>query len=130
MAIVVSFVKKDGTLQMSDNMQKTLYDQFKGLIAEGQKVEAFFDITVEDGSLAQLAKVHAMTRDLAIHTGNSFEDMKLLVKDQAGLCVTRTVEGKEFFHCKSFGDCSRSELALAIQACIELGEKTGYHFMV
>jgi hypothetical protein len=128
MAIVVSFVKKDGTLQMSDKMQKAIYDQFKGQIAEGQKIEAFFDITLDDGSLAQLAKVHAMVRDLAIHTGNSFDNMKLLVKDQAGLCVTREIEGKEFFHCKSFGECSRNELALAIEACNELAEKTGYSF--
>ena len=48
--------------------------------------------------------------------------MKLLVKDKAGLCIAREVSGKEYFLAKSFGECSKEELNLAIQACIEIGE--------
>jgi hypothetical protein len=47
--------------------------------------------------------------------------MKLLVKDKAGLCLSREVAGKEYFLAKSFGECSREELSLAIQAAIDIG---------
>jgi hypothetical protein len=36
------------------------------------------------------------------------------------------VSGKEYFLAKSFGDCSREELSLAIQAAIEIGEQVGF----
>ena len=52
--------------------------------------------------------------------------MKLLIKDRAGLCIAREVSGKEYFLAKSFGDCSRDELSLAIQAAIEIGEEINY----
>ena len=75
----------------------------------------------DDGTLPQLAKLHAMIRELALHIGEPFEDMKLLVKDKAGLCLAREVAGKEYFLAKSFGECSREELSLAIQAAIDIG---------
>jgi hypothetical protein len=49
--------------------------------------------------------------------------MKLLIKDKAGLCIIREVSGKEYFLAKSFGESSKEELNLAIQACIEIGEE-------
>ena len=52
--------------------------------------------------------------------------MKLLVKDRAGLCIAREVAGKEYFLAKSFGDCSRDDLSLAIQAAIEIGEEVNF----
>ena len=44
--------------------------------------------------------------------------MKVLVKEKSGLAFDGG--GAIFF--KSFADCSKSELTLAIQACIEIGE--------
>ena len=43
--------------------------------------------------------------------------MKTLVKEQSGLCYS-TEEGTV---CKSFADCSKDEIMLTIQACIEIG---------
>ena len=43
--------------------------------------------------------------------------MKTLVKEQSGLCYST---GKETV-CKSFADCSKDEIMLTIQACIEIG---------
>jgi hypothetical protein len=52
--------------------------------------------------------------------------MKILVKDRAGLCIARNVAGKEYFLAKSFADCSKDELSLAIQAAMEIGEDVGF----
>lgn len=74
------------------------------------------------GTIPQLKKAHALIRDLALHTGTPFQDMKLLVKDKAGLCTIRDLKGKEFIECRSFGDLSSEELGLVIETCIEIGK--------
>jgi hypothetical protein len=103
------------------------YEQFVSRIPEGAIVEFFYEVTHDDGTLPQLAKLHAMLKPLATHIGETVENMKLLVKDRAGLCIAREVSGKEYFLAKSFGDCSKEELSLAIQAAIEIGEEVNFH---
>lgn len=90
-------------------------------LKEGDEVEVFIDSLAGDGTLAQLAKLHAMIRDLAAFTGNAVQGLKLMIKDRSGLCFTRDQE----LICKSFGDCSREELGVAINACIELAAEVG-----
>ena len=95
-------------------------------IPEGSIVEFFYEVQHDDGTLPQLAKLHVMIKQLSTHIGETAENMKLLVKDRAGLCIAREVSGKEYFLAKSFGDCSREELSLAIQAAIEIGEEVNF----
>jgi hypothetical protein len=59
-----------------------------------------------------------MCREIANELGYTFEEVKLLVKRHAGLCFTRN----NTEYCKSFADCDKSDLNLAIQACIEIGD--------
>lgn len=98
------------------------YELFVSRIPDGTIVEFFYEEQHDDGTLPQLAKLHAMLKPLASHIGETVENMKLLVKDRAGLCIAREVSGKEYFLAKSFADCSREELSLAIQAAIEIGQ--------
>ena len=84
----------------------------------------FIGLTSSDKSVAQLAKVHACIRELALESGYTFDEMKVLVKEKSGLAYDGG--GAVFF--KSFADCSKSELALAIQACIEIGELYNINF--
>ena len=56
-------------------------------------------------------------RELAKESGYTFEEMKTLVKEQSGLCYNTEEETV----CKSFADCSKDEIMLTIQACIENG---------
>lgn len=101
------------------------YKDFIKSLEEGTEVELFMEINNADGTLAQLAKVHKCIRILASHTGHSFEDIKLVIKDRSGLLIKRTVMDKEYIDWKSFGDCSRDELNLAIQACVDMGDDVG-----
>ena len=103
------FIKKNGKLIYDSPKDKTSYDIFINKIPEGQKVEMYIDLTDIDKSKAQLAKVHACIRELAKESGNTFDDMKNIIKDESGL--------KD----KSFADCSKTELMLAIEACIDIG---------
>jgi hypothetical protein len=115
------FIKRNGRLEFSSLALSKQHEVFVSDVPEGTIVEFFFEVQQDDGTIPQLAKLHAMIRELALHVGEPFGDMKLLVKDKAGLCLTREVSGKEYFLAKSFGECSREELSLAIQAAIDLG---------
>ena len=115
------FIKRNGRLEFSSLAVSKQHEVFVSEVPDNTIVEFFFEVQQDDGTLPQLAKLHAMIRELALHIGEPFEDMKLLVKDKAGLCLSREVAGKEYFLTKSFGECSREELSLAIQAAIDIG---------
>lgn len=102
------------------------YELFVSNLADGAIVEFFYEEQHDDGTLPQLAKLHVMLKQLSMHIGETVENMKLLVKDRAGLCIAREVAGKEYFLAKSFGDCSREELSLAIQAAMEIGQEVNF----
>lgn len=118
--------KQNGKLVYVKDSQKKGFEEFTKNLNEGAIVEIFMEETMDDGSLAQLAKCHAMTRELSIHTGYSFEDTKTLLKEKAGLCLLRNVAGREYFLCKSLGDCDKIELSAYITAAIELGEEVNH----
>lgn len=99
------------------------YERYVSDLPDGAIVEFFYEMQHDDGTLPQLAKLHVMIRELATHIGETVENMKLLVKDRAGLCISRELSGKEYFLAKSFGECSKEELSLAIQAAIEIGNQ-------
>jgi hypothetical protein len=112
-------IKKDGKLTYEDERSKLAYQIFLDKIPEGQKVEMYIDLANTDHSKAQLAKVHACIRELAKESGYTFEEMKLLIKKQSGLCY----EAEGQLECKSFADCSKDELMLAIEACVAIGRE-------
>ena len=114
----VKLVKKDGKLTYPDDQSKLAYQIFLDKIPEGQKVEMYIGLADADHSVAQLAKVHACIRELAKESGYTFEEMKVLIKERSGLCY----DGGDATFCKSFADCSKDELALAIEACVEVGK--------
>lgn len=102
-------IKKNGKITYEDEKSKLAYDIFVSKLPENQKLEMYIDLADADHSKAQLAKVHACIRELAAESGYTFDDMKLLIKSASGL------------EDKSFADCSKSELMLAIEACIQIG---------
>jgi len=113
----VKLVKQDGKLIYPDVKSKLNYKLFIEKLAEGQEVDMFIDLTSTDHSLAQLAKIHACIRELAKESGYTFEEMKILVKKHAGLCY----DVGETEYCKSFKECSKDELAMAIESAVEIG---------
>ncbi len=124
--LVTKYIKKNGGLEFSSLANSKQFELFVSHVPDGQIVECFYEVQHDDGTLPQLAKLHVMIKQLSTHIGETVENMKLLVKDRAGLCIAREVAGKEYFLAKSFGDCSREELSLAIQAAIEIGNDVNY----
>lgn len=120
----VKLVKRDGKLVYPDDKSKLNYQIFLDKLADGQQVEVFMGLTSDDGSIAQLAKVHACIRELAKESGYTFDEMKKIIKQHAGLCY----DAGDAEYCKSFGDCSKMELALAIEACVQIGREFNISF--
>lgn len=107
---------KNGQLVYSKEADTAL-GLFLEKLSEGQEVDVFMSISDGKGSAAQISKVHKCIRELAKESGYSFDDMKKLVKEHAGLLVDDSY--------KSFADCDKDELNLAIQSCIEIGDFNG-----
>jgi hypothetical protein len=120
-----NLIKKDSKMGYSNKRDKLLYDLFIDSIKEGEEIEIFICRKSKKATLAQIAKVHASIRDIAGELGFSFEDLKILVKERAGLCYEVIDEDVKKVMCKSFADCSTLELTLAIEACNEIAQKHG-----
>lgn len=120
---IIKFRKESGTLLPHNPLDQARLDAYLRLLPDNAQVEVYMEAIEPDGTLAQLAKVHAMIKQLALHTGTTFQEMKMVIKEQAGLCLTRDSDG--LCECRSFGDCSRQELSLIIQTCVQSGELFG-----
>jgi hypothetical protein len=120
-------IKKDGKLTHYKNAEKKLYEDFVKEIPEGGIIDFYSEVQTNDGNLAQMAKIHAIIRDLANHTGYTFDEMKLYTKEEAGMCYTSPDDSKLI--CKSFGDCSKEELNMVIQTLQMIGLKVNFPVM-
>jgi hypothetical protein len=105
----LKLIKKNGKLTYLDPKDRLAYQIFEDKIQEGQKIEMYLDLADADHSKAQLAKVHACIRELAIESGYTFDEMKEIIKIKSGI-------GE-----KSFAICGKDELMLAIECCIQIG---------
>lgn len=115
----ITLTKKNGKMVFKNTTDETAYKQFLYNLPEGSQADLFLSTDATGkGTSTQIAKVHKSIRDLCNFTGNTFEEMKLEIKRKAGL-----YSGPDSL--KSFADCSKDELNLAIQACIEIGDFTG-----
>lgn len=112
--VTITLTKRNGELINSGLFDKVKMDTFLNSINEGDLVEVTYELKHQDGTNAQMKKLHASIRAIAAETGAEFEDMKLVVKTRAGLIVGDNI--------KSFADCSKDELSKCIQECIAVGD--------
>ena len=121
-----SILRKDGgKLIYTSKADETIYKLFLDSLEPGQTVEIFLDANKDDGTLAQLAKIHKCIREIAKETGDNYEDMKLLIKKKSGLCVKKEVDGETVMICKSLANASKTDLAMVIETIIEIGDMVG-----
>tara|TARA_R110001606_G_scaffold373298_1_gene530647 strand:+ start:328 stop:711 length:384 start_codon:yes stop_codon:yes gene_type:complete len=116
-----NLTKRNGKLEYNIKAQETIYNKFVDSLPEGSKIEMFISVSGDNGTNAQIAKIHVSIRELANELGYSFSEMKLQIKRMSGLCFNKN--GGEY--CKSFGDCSKDELNSVIQEIIQLGDEVG-----
>lgn len=115
---IAKLVMKNGRLAFKKATDLSLFNMLARQLKEGQSVEQMISFGLEDGTLSQIAKVHACIRDIAKETGDTFTATKVSIKKQCGLIAM----GGDV---KSFGDCSFSELSDCIHHCVEIGTFLG-----
>jgi hypothetical protein len=124
--IIECIVDEKGEIIPHNKKEAAKYKQMMTLLKPGNRISVMYEAVRDDHSLVQLAKAHALIRELASCTGNEFEDVKLEVKRKAGLTVkAKDSEGKSIEYVKSFASCSKEQLSMAIEACILIGEEVG-----
>ena len=124
--IIEYLVDEKGVMAPRNEKELQKFNRMLHSLKPGNRVSMMMEVVKDDHSLIQLAKVHALIRELAHGRGNDFEDVKLEVKRKAGLTVkSKDNEGKSLEIIKSFADCSKDQISMAIQACIELGADFG-----
>jgi hypothetical protein len=115
--VSVKATKENKSLSF-DKISQTKLDLFLQQVPEGSRVTITYEIVHDNGSYAQLSKLHKCIRELAEYSGNTLDEMKMYVKEECGL-----IEGDDH---KSFANCSKEELSRAIETCISIGEKIGF----
>jgi hypothetical protein len=115
--VSVKATKENKSLSF-DKISQTKLELFLQQVPEGSKVTITYEIVHDNGSYAQLSKLHKCIRELAEYSGNTLDEMKMYIKEECGL-----IEGDDQ---KSFADCSKEELSRAIETCISIGEKIGF----
>ena len=80
--ISIDAVIKDGKIHYPIKANESRMNNFLANAPEGAKVEMFISVSDEKkGSNAQLARIHAMCREIANEIGYTFQEVKLQVKE-------------------------------------------------
>ena len=105
-------IKRNGKLEHTVKAKEGILNDIIKDLPEGTKIEVFANTVGMKGSNAQLAKIHAMIRQLANDIGEDPVSLKEHIKKQAMID-------------KSFADCDLEELNSVIQTIITLGDWSG-----
>ena len=117
-SISMTLTVKNGEMIYPVKALETRFKEFLKNLPDNSKIEVFVSAGTDKGTLSQIAKIHAMIRELANELGYTFEEMKLQTKRQSGLCIVKNNEE----YCKSFADCDKQELSAVIQTLFEIGD--------
>lgn len=119
MPMTILLKMENGTLVPKRDIDKYTLQNYVINVEEGATIQVTYEELSTDGTYAQISKLQACTRELSKFLGYTHEEVKDIVKHKANLYSS---EG-DF---KSFADCSKEELSLAIQAALELGEQVDF----
>lgn len=113
--LIAKLIKKNGQIVFKNEKDLSLFQLYASQLREGCVIEQYTNFEADDGSLNQLAKIHAMISDIANETGETKSKIKKQVKRD---CDLIEMNGE----LKSFGSCSKEELGDVIQHLTDLGD--------
>jgi hypothetical protein len=122
------FIKGENGKLIPVAMSKLKYENFLNALVLDQTVNIFMEANKDDGTLDQLAKIHACLAELARSTGHTVSELKFEIKKAAGLCFLTNHNNEKVLYCKSLADCSKEELSTVIESIIDAGDLVGLNF--
>lgn len=121
--VIINYIFNDKDLILKSEEDKISLKIFKLGLSEGDEVEVFFIVKDSPNkSTAQLKKVHAMIRDLAMETGETFSKVKNDIKYLTGL-YENLETGIKY---KSFKHCTKEEIEMVITKLYEISSEMGF----
>lgn len=119
MPLSILYELKEGKLVFKREIDKLKFDLYVKNLKDGDIIEVTHEEQSPEGSLAQLAKVHACIGELSKFLGYDKDELKELVKHKANLYTT---DGDY----KSFRNCTKEELSQAIEAVLTIGQAVDF----
>jgi hypothetical protein len=115
-ALKISFKKEGDKLTIPSKLAKEQYKLFLSTLADGDVVEALFELKTDNNTKSQLAKIHICIKIMADEQGSTLKEMKEQVKNECGMSYKEN--GKQVY--QSFADCSKLELSNVIESIIQI----------
>jgi hypothetical protein len=115
--MIFEMKKKGNKLVLKTRLDTIAYQKYISLLKEDTFVSVTFEASHRDNTKAQLAKIHAMIKEIADETGESVLETKKNIKNQCGLTFYKD-KVKSY---RSFADCSKVELMNVIENIYQLG---------
>lgn len=103
---------KEGKISITN---RHALEEWTKLLPEGENLIIKVNIQKSYKSYRQLRLLYHCFRTIAFKTGQSVEDIKLILKLKAGLCFSHVIEGESLVVCKSISDFSKIEISDFIQ---------------
>jgi hypothetical protein len=111
----------EGNMIFKTESDKKIYDEYIKNLQPDEELEVHFSKIKDNGTYAQLSKLHVSIREIANHTGHTVDEVKDLVKTRAGFSWNNDTDDIE----KSFSVMSKEELSLCIQETMNMGMELG-----
>lgn len=111
----------EGTMVFKNTSDKKIYDEYIKNLQPDEELEVHFSKIKDNGTYAQLSKLHVSIREISNHTGHTVDEVKDLVKARAGFSWSTDADDVE----KSFSKMSKEELSLCIQETMNMGMELG-----
>lgn len=111
----------EGNMIFKTQSDKKIYDEYVKNLQPDEELEVHFSKIKDNGTYAQLSKLHVSIREIANHTGHTVDEVKDLVKARAGFSWSNDTDDIE----KSFSVMSKEELSLCIQETMNIGMELG-----
>jgi hypothetical protein len=118
----IKLIKKGGKLVPNSLLAREQYKMYLKTLKEGDEVTALFESSKNDGTKAQLAKIHICVSEMAKEQGHTVKEMKDLVKKECGFDIIKPGEYE------SFKGKSKEDLSQVIETIIQMGLFMGINF--
>jgi hypothetical protein len=111
----------EGKVIFKTQSDKKIYDEYIKNLQPEEELEVHFSKIKDNGTYAQLSKLHVSIREIANHTGHTVDEIKDLIKERSGFSWNDNSDDVQ----KSFSVMSKEELSLCIEETMNLGMELG-----
>lgn len=117
-------IDEKGVPQTISIQYKLRYKDFIQQLKPGDRFTMLLEEEIWNNTKPQLAKIHAMIKEISQETGDNFKDTKKDIKERCGLTYYENKVKKY----KSFAKCSKLELSNVIEIIYQLGTFLNINF--